>query len=176
MFKTLALSAVTALTLSAGGVFAAGGEGGHIENIDFSFDGPFGTYDPNQLQRGLQIYTEVCSACHGLKFVPIRTLSDEGGPTMPEDQIKAYAAENFEVFDAELDDFRPATPVESFSSICAGKRTRLVTDGKKAGRFSRAIWAGHQPVLQRYGWSGIPRRNPDWLYRRGNGTGGHNIL
>lgn len=114
MFKTLALSAVTALTLSTGGVMAAGGGDQHIEDFDFSFEGPFGVYDPNQLQRGLQVYTEVCAACHGLKYVPLRTLSDDGGPAMPEDQIRAYAEQNFEVFDAELDDFRPATPVDHF--------------------------------------------------------------
>lgn len=113
MFKKLTLSALTALTLSAGGAFAAGGES-HVEDFQFSFEGPFGTYDQNQLQRGLQIFTEVCSACHGIKYVPIRTLSDEGGPQLPEDQVRAYAEQNFEVFDAELDDFRPAKPSDHF--------------------------------------------------------------
>ncbi|MGB7244952.1 MAG: cytochrome c1 [Sulfitobacter sp.] len=112
MMKKFALSAIVAMALSTTGALAAG-DGGHVENVDFSFDGPFGKYDQNQLQRGLQIYTEVCSACHGLKFVPIRTLSDEGGPGLPEDQVRAYAA-NFEVFDAELDDFRPRKPVDHF--------------------------------------------------------------
>ena len=87
-----------------------------MEDFHFSFEGPFGTYDQNQLQHGLQIYTEVCSACHGLKFVPLRTLSDEGGPGLPEDQVRAYAAENFEVCDAELDDVRPAKPVDHFQA------------------------------------------------------------
>ncbi len=53
------------------------------------------------------------AACHGLKFVPLRTLRDDGGPQLPEDQVRAYA-ERYEVFDAELDDFRPATPVDHF--------------------------------------------------------------
>ena len=76
MLKKLAISTVAAATLATG-AFAAGGAG-HIEDFDFSFEGPFGAFDQNQLQRGLQVYTEVCSACHGLKFVPIRTLADEG--------------------------------------------------------------------------------------------------
>ena len=114
MFKKLAIGAALALGLTAPAAsFAAGGEG-HVEDFSFSFEGPFGTYDRNQLQRGLQIYTEVCSACHGLKQVPIRTLADEGGPNLPEDQVRAYAAQNFEVFDPELDDFRPAKPVDHF--------------------------------------------------------------
>ena len=67
--------------VSVGGAYAAGGEG-HVEDIDFAHEGPFGRFDQFQLQRGLQVYTEVCSACHGLKFVPIRTLADEGGPML----------------------------------------------------------------------------------------------
>ena len=112
MFKKLAISAVAALTLSTGAAMAAGGAG-HVEDIDFSFEGPFGTFDQNQLQRGLKVYTEVCSACHGMKYVPLRTLGDEGGPNLPMDQVRAYS-ERFEVFDEELDDFRPAKPTDHF--------------------------------------------------------------
>ncbi|PJE26639.1 Cytochrome c1 precursor [Pseudooceanicola marinus] len=96
MFKKLSISALAALTLGVGsmGTAALAAEGGgHHEDIAFSFEGPFGKYDENQLQRGLKIYTQVCSSCHGLKFVPIRTLADEGGPNMPEDEVRAYAAE-----------------------------------------------------------------------------------
>lgn len=111
MLRTLALSAVACLGLASASL--AAGTAGHVEDFDFSFEGPFGKFDQNQLQRGLQIYTEVCSACHGLKFVPIRSLSEEGGPGLPEDQVRAYA-ENYETFDPELDDFRPSTPADNF--------------------------------------------------------------
>ncbi len=113
MIKNITISAITAVALSAGSAFAAGAAG-HVEDFDFSFEGPFGTFDQNQLQRGLQIYTEVCAACHGLEHVPMRTLHDEGGPGLPSDQVRAYASDNFEVFDPELDDFRPATPNDHF--------------------------------------------------------------
>ncbi|WGW05398.1 cytochrome c1 [Tropicibacter oceani] len=113
MFKKLTLSALTALTLSAGSAYAAGGEA-HVEDFAFSFEGPFGTYDQFQLQRGLQVFTEVCAACHGLKFVPLRTLADEGGPHYSEDEVRAYAEQNFEVYDEELEDFRPAKPSDNF--------------------------------------------------------------
>lgn len=112
MLKKLAITAVAALTLSGAAALAAGGED-HIKDVAFSFEGPFGTYDRNQLQRGLQVYTEVCSSCHGLKYVPLRTLGDEGGPQLPEDQVRAYA-ENYEVFDAELDDYRASLPTDHF--------------------------------------------------------------
>ena len=90
------LSAALALGLGSAAQ-AAGGSSGHVENIDFSFDGPFGGYDVNQLQRGLQIYTEVCAACHGLEYVALRTLADDSGPHLPEDQMREFAKQ-FEVF------------------------------------------------------------------------------
>lgn len=112
MLKKLSIAALAALSLSAGGAMAAGGAG-HIEDIAFSFEGPFGKFDQNQLQRGLQVYTEVCAACHGLKYVPLRTLADEGGPHLPEDQVRAYAAQ-FDIFDPELDDDRPRKVTDHF--------------------------------------------------------------
>ncbi len=91
---------------------AAGGAG-HTHDVAFSFEGPFGKFDQNQLQRGLQVYTEVCAACHGLKYVPLRTLGDEGGPHLPEDQVRAYSAQ-FDIYDAELDEDRPRAPADFF--------------------------------------------------------------
>jgi len=117
MFKKLALAATLALA-PVSGAFAAGADG-HVENFDFSFEGPFGTFDQAQLQRGLQVYTQVCSACHGMQYVPLRTLSAEDGPGMPEDQVRAYAAEFYEVYDEELEDFRPARPTDHFPEVNA---------------------------------------------------------
>jgi ubiquinol-cytochrome c reductase cytochrome c1 subunit len=85
-----------------------------VEDFSFSFEGPFGTFDKAQLQRGLQVFTASCSACHGLKQVPLRTLSDAGGPGLSMDQVRAYAEENIEVFDPELDDYRAAIPTDNF--------------------------------------------------------------
>lgn len=112
MFKKLVLGAALAFAPVAASAAVEGEQ--YIEDFAFSFEGPFGTYDQNQLQRGLQIYTEVCAACHGLQYVPLRTLSDEDGPGMPEDQVRAYAADNFSVYDEELDEDRPAIPSDHF--------------------------------------------------------------
>jgi ubiquinol-cytochrome c reductase cytochrome c1 subunit len=84
-----------------------------IEDTDFSFEGPFGTFDQFQLQRGLQVYTEVCSACHGMKQVRIGELSEEGGPALPEDQVRAYAA-GLTAIDEDTGEERPATPADKF--------------------------------------------------------------
>ena len=102
------------LSLLAAPALAAGGEGKTVDYA-FSFEGPFGSFDQFQLQRGLQVYTEVCSGCHGLQYVPLRTLHDEGGPGLPEDQVRAYAA-FYEVYDPEIDDFRAAVPTDHFPS------------------------------------------------------------
>ena len=92
---------------------AGGHDEAHVTDYEFSFEGPFGTYDQMQLQRGLQVYTEICATCHGLRYVAFRSLHDDGGPALPEDQVRAYAT-FYEVFDPELDDFRPAIPVDHF--------------------------------------------------------------
>ena len=114
MFRKLTLAA--ALTLVAPVAFAAGAKT-EIVDYDFSFEGPFGSFDQMQLQRGLKIYTEVCSACHGLEQVAFRNLSDEGGPGFPDDQMRAYA-EFYEIWDPTLfdgeGDFRIATPADKF--------------------------------------------------------------
>ena len=112
MFRNIALIAASALTLTSGAALAAG-EGGHIEDVSFAHEGPFGAFDQFQLQRGLQVYTEVCSACHGLKYVPLRTLSDAGGPGIPEDQVRAYAKQ-FTVTDKETGEDREGLPTDNF--------------------------------------------------------------
>ena len=113
MLRNLTITAVTALAFAASAAFAAGGGEQHIEDYAFSFEGPFGKFDQNQLQRGLKVYTEVCAACHGLRYVPIRTLADEGWPHFTSDQVRAYAT-NFEVYDADLEDYREAKPTDHF--------------------------------------------------------------
>ena len=59
---------------------------------NFSFEGPFGTFDRAALQRGFQVYKDVCSACHALKHIAFRNLADEGGPGLTADQVRALAA------------------------------------------------------------------------------------
>ncbi|WP_309665585.1 cytochrome c1 [Tabrizicola sp.] len=112
MFRKIALTAVSALALTVGSAFAAG-EGGHIEDVTFAHEGPFGKFDQMQLQRGLQVYTEVCSACHGLKYVPLRTLHDEGGPGLPDDQVRAYAKQ-WTITDKDTGEDREGAPTDNF--------------------------------------------------------------
>jgi len=84
------------------------------EPQEWSFAGPFGTYDKGQLQRGFKVYREVCSACHSMNLVSFRTLEGLG---YSEEQVRAIAAE-YEVEDGpdEAGDMftRPATPSDHF--------------------------------------------------------------
>ncbi len=71
---------------------------------DWSFGGFTGAYNQAQLQRGFQIYQQVCSACHGLKRVRFRNLAEAGGPDFPMEAVKALAADWPYQISGELDD------------------------------------------------------------------------
>jgi len=62
------------------------------KDVAFSFEGPFGTYDRGALQRGYQVYKEVCSACHSAQHLAFHNLDEPGGPEFTEAQAKALAA------------------------------------------------------------------------------------
>ena len=122
MKKTSLLATVLAFAFASVN-YAADDEGGghdtgHVVDYAFSFEGPFGTYDKDQLQRGLQVYVEVCSACHGLKYVPFRALAQEGGPHYPMDDVREFAAAGYDAPDdseeAQLGDTRPAKETDYF--------------------------------------------------------------
>jgi cytochrome c1 len=83
----------------------------------WSFHGIFGTFDQAQLQRGFQVYKEVCSNCHRLS-IPFRTLEDTDGPGYTEAQVKTLAA-SYQVTNEDPNDKgemfkRPATPADNF--------------------------------------------------------------
>jgi ubiquinol-cytochrome c reductase cytochrome c1 subunit len=65
---------------------------------DWTFKGLFGKFDRGSLQRGYQVYTEVCASCHSMKYLSYRNLSEKGGPEFSVAQAKAIAA-SFEVTD-----------------------------------------------------------------------------
>ena len=84
---------------------------------DWSFKGLFGKFDRGSLQRGYQVYTEVCASCHSMKYLSYRNLSEKGGPEFSVAEAKAIAA-SFEVTDgpnADGDMFqRPAKLSDKF--------------------------------------------------------------
>ncbi len=70
---------------------------------NWSFKGIFGTFDRASLQRGYQVYQEVCSGCHSAQHLSYRNLSEKGGPEFSVEEAKAIAAQ-FEVEDGPNSD------------------------------------------------------------------------
>ncbi len=115
MRKMLIASLVAAvLAGSPGGLFAA--EGKHPEDRDWPQEGIFGTFDKAALQRGFQVYKEVCAACHSVRYLRFRDLLGIG---LDEETIKAVAGE-YTVIDGPDDSGemfeRPAKPFDVFPS------------------------------------------------------------
>ena len=81
------------------------------------FKGLFGKYDRASLQRGYQVYTEVCAACHSMQYLSYRNLAEPGGPEFTEEEAKFIAA-SFEVLDGPNSDgemfTRPAKLSDKF--------------------------------------------------------------
>lgn len=155
MRKTL-VAAGAVLALTAGAALAAG-KPKLVQDVAFPHEGPFGTYDQLQLQRGLQIYTEVCAACHGLQYVPIRTLSDPGGPNLPEDQVRAYAAGLNPIVDAETGEERDRVPTDHFPHSGMPTAPDLSLMAKARAGFSGPYGTGINQLMRGIG-------GPEYIY------------
>jgi ubiquinol-cytochrome c reductase cytochrome c1 subunit len=87
--------------------------------VDWSFQGLFGKFDRGSLQRGYQVYTEVCAGCHSMKYLSYRNLSEKGGPEFSIAEAKAIAS-NYEVKDGPNSDgemfLRPAKLSDKFAN------------------------------------------------------------
>jgi cytochrome c1 len=108
------------MTLALGASVAmAAGEAPQIERQKWSFAGFFGRFDNAQLQRGFQVYKEVCSTCHGLKHINFRNLAEPGGPEFPVEGVKGLA-ETYSIEDGPNDQGqmfqRPGRPSDAIPS------------------------------------------------------------
>ncbi len=143
MKKILGIVAAAALVLSAGGASLAQeaesheGAPAHFpihkpKQEDWSFAGPFGTYDKGQLQRGFKVFKDVCSQCHSMHLVAFRTMEELG---YSEAQVKALAAE-YTVQDGPNDagDMfdRPGIPSDYFPSPFPNVQAAAATYGGAA--------------------------------------------
>jgi len=91
----------------------------HPKEIAFSFDGPFGTFDRAQLQRGFKIYQEVCSNCHSLKQVAFRDLTALGYNVAEVKAIAKNWGNKAQTFDPKTGDRgeRPNLPSDHFPPV-----------------------------------------------------------
>ena len=109
----LVAAGLAALTLAFPG--SARAQETPVPHLNWSFEGPFGTYDRAAAQRGLQVYKEVCSACHSMQYVHFRDLAGIG---LSPAQIKATAA-SVDVPTIKADGSpgtRPGLPSDAFPS------------------------------------------------------------
>jgi ubiquinol-cytochrome c reductase cytochrome c1 subunit len=137
---TIAVPALAEETPAAGAPAEAAGGEPHFpikkpELQSWTFAGPFGKFDKGQLQRGYQVYKEVCAACHSMKYVAFRNLSDEGGPGFTEDEVKSLAA-SFQIQDGPNDagDMfeRPGKPYDHFPSPFPNTQAAAAANGGAA--------------------------------------------
>jgi cytochrome c1 len=96
-----------------------------IAHQSWSFSSPFGTYDDAQLQRGFEVYRQVCSNCHSMRLLSYRNLGEPGGPEFPPKKIEEIASQ-VQVTDGPNDKGemfqRPARPSDHFRSPFANEQ------------------------------------------------------
>ena len=157
-------------------VFAAG-EQKRVKKHHWSFAGIFGYYDDAQLQRGFQVYREVCSSCHSMNYVYYRNLAEEGGPGFTVEEVKVIASEDM-IMDGP-DEYgemfeRPGKPSDIFVSPYANQNeARASNGGAYPPDFS--VLAKARSTLRGFPWwfidlfTGYQEQGVDYIYALLNG-------
>ena len=100
--------------------------------VNWSFKGLTGKFDRASLQRGFQVYKEVCSSCHSMQYLSYRNLGEPGGPEFSLEEVKAIAAS------IEIDDgpdsqgemfTRPGRPSDKFKSPYPSVNASIAANG-----------------------------------------------
>ena len=108
------------------------GEKQNLLKQEWTFKSFFGKFDRSSLQRGYQVYTEVCASCHSMKYLSYRNLAEKGGPEFSIDQAKAIAS-SFEVSDGPNSDgemfTRPAKLSDKFVMPYANNEEAKISNG-----------------------------------------------
>ena len=103
-----------------------------ILKIDWSFKGLTGKFDRASLQRGFQVYKEVCSSCHSMQYLSYRNLGEKGGPEFSIEEVKAIAA-SVEVSDGPDSQgemfIRPGRPSDKFKSPYPNVNASMAANG-----------------------------------------------
>ncbi len=157
VFTRTILAGAAALGLAWGGLAAApahaAGKAADFPAFDWSFDGVFGTYDMASAQRGLQIYIEVCSSCHGMDHLYYRHLTGLG---LTEEEINGIAGQ-FTVMDGpdEFGDMfeRPAEFKDRFANPYANEQ--------QARSFNNGAYPVDLSLIAKARYKGS--RGPDYL-------------
>jgi ubiquinol-cytochrome c reductase cytochrome c1 subunit len=120
-----------------------------VKDVSFPSDGPFGRFDRQQLQRGFQVYSEVCSACHSLSRVSFRDLAALG---YTPDEVKAIAAkQQIPAYNAATGEVKnhPGLPTDHFPPVVYGGQgsppdLSLITKAREGGaRYPYSLLTGY---------------------------------
>ena len=119
------------LLASTAKLYSASGEADPIK-VDWSFKGVTGKFDRASLQRGFQVYKEVCSSCHSMQYLSYRNLGEPGGPEFSEQEVKAIAA-SVEITDGPDDQgemfTRPGRPADKFKNPYPNVKASIAANG-----------------------------------------------
>ena len=137
--KAFAIAAALGFAAAAQASFAATTQA-EPKDVHWSFEGPFGRFDQEQLQRGYKVYHDVCSSCHAMHLMSYRNLGQVGGPFYkpeypnPNDNpyVKAIV-KDYKVPDIDSDTGdvikRPATPADAFVSPFPNEAAARASNG-----------------------------------------------
>jgi ubiquinol-cytochrome c reductase cytochrome c1 subunit len=137
--KVTVFAALAGALLLAGPVLAESNEKPPMD-VHWSFEGPFGHYDQEQLQRGYKVYREVCSSCHAMSMVAFRNLGDPGGPfwdpkykTSNDNPVVKAIAKDYQIADIDSDTGdaikRPGITADYFPSPFANDAAARASNG-----------------------------------------------
>jgi ubiquinol-cytochrome c reductase cytochrome c1 subunit len=100
--------------------------------VDWSFAGLTGKFERDSLQRGYQVYKEVCSSCHSMKYLSYRNLGQKGGPEFTLEEVKAIAA-SYDVEDGPNSEGemyeRPGRPSDHFVNPYPNDNAAIAANG-----------------------------------------------
>jgi cytochrome c1 len=173
-----------ALAVVAPVTAGAAGNGPEIAHQKWSFAGVLGHFDQGQLQRGYQVYKEVCATCHGLKQLSFRNLGQPGGPAFSEEVVKTLAAEVQipEINDQGKTVMRPGKPSDRLPSPFKNEQeARSIHNGAYPPDLSvmakaRSVHAALPWYMEPLKWAkeivtGYQEGGPDYLHALMTGYG-----
>lgn len=127
--STLASAVLAGLMLASPLAAQEAHEATPIAKQPWTFAGPFGTYDTNQLRRGFQVFQNVCAGCHSARLLAFRNLEEEGGPEYDDGQVKALAA-TMQIPDAAVKGgTRPGIPADHWPNPFPNPQDAIDTFG-----------------------------------------------
>ena len=130
--KKFILVTLTLILFSLSSNLYAAGDAMKPLRVDWSFNGFFGKFDRAQLQRGYQVYKEVCASCHSMKYLSYRNLGEKGGPEFSQAEVKAIAA-GFQIKDGPNEEGemfeRAGLPKDKFKSPYPNQKAARAVNG-----------------------------------------------